>query len=179
VIANTGQDLGCATSGRDEVLGACASGQARSASASACGRRACECRKRWHPCHLGKFVDWDARPLSRPAPLAGDLRGCATAGTSQVQQARRRVSSFLPSASRYISGTTSRDHELCPAFWPPPASVAVHFRLSGLDLYRLMLAPCLLGCAGTGRQGPALTSLCLEGLRYRSARHSIPVTQGF
>jgi hypothetical protein len=96
-------------------------------------------------CGLGRQA-----PAS-PAPLAGDLRGCATAGTPQVQQARRRVSS-LPSASRYISGTTSRVHELCPAFWPPPASVAVHFRLSGLDLYRLMLAPDSLMLDHVGHQ---------------------------
>src|SRR6185437_9551571 len=33
-----------------------------------------------------------------------------------------------------------------------------------------VLAPCLLGRDGTGRQGPASTSLCLAGLRYSSAR---------
>ncbi len=34
---------------------------------------------------------------------------------------------------------------------PVPSALGVHFRLSGLDLYGLMLAPCLLGCAGTER----------------------------
>ena len=61
------------------------------------------------------------------------------------------VSLFLASASRYISGTTSRDHESCPASRPTPDATAVHFQLSGLDLYGSVLAPCLLGCAGTGR----------------------------
>ncbi len=50
---------------------------------------------------------------------------------------------------------------------------------SGLDLSVPMFAPCLLGCPGTGRQDPVLTSLRLAGLRYSSARHSIPVTQVF
>lgn len=58
-------------------------------------------------------------------------------------------------------------------------AATVAFRPIGLDLCGPVLAPCLLGCAGTGRQGPALTPLCLAALRYSSARHSIPVTQVF
>jgi hypothetical protein len=50
---------------------------------------------------------------------------------------------------------------------------------SGLDLSAPMFAPCLLGCPGTGRQHPVLTSLRLAGLRYTSACHSVPVTQVF
>ena len=86
--------------------------------------------------------------LPEPLPGTGCLRyrryttGPAAAGP---------VSLFLASASRYISGTTSRDHESCPASRPTPDATAVHFRLSGLDLCGLVLAPCLLGCAGRGR----------------------------
>jgi hypothetical protein len=131
------------------------------------------------PMPPGQICGLSRQVPALPAPVTGDLRGCATAGTPRVQQPRCRVGSFLPSASRYISGTTSRDHESCPAFWPPSGATAVHFQLGGLDLYGLVLAPCLFGCAGTDRQGPALTSLCLAGLRYSSARHSIPVIQVF
>ena len=63
---------------------------------------------------------------------------------------RPRVGSSLASASRYISRTTSRDHESCPASWLTPGANAAHFRLNGLDLCGLVLAPCLLGCVGTG-----------------------------
>ena len=84
----------------------------------------------------------------------GPLLGAGEAALPQVHRrsssSRPRLGSFLASASRYISGTTSRDHESCPASWPTPGAIAAHFRLSGLDLYGLMLAPCLLGCAGTG-----------------------------
>ena len=50
---------------------------------------------------------------------------------------------------------------------------------SGLDLLTAMFAPRLLGRPGTGWQDAVLTSLRLVGLRYSSARHSIPVTQVF
>ena len=50
---------------------------------------------------------------------------------------------------------------------------------SGLDLSAPMFAPCLLGCPGTGRQAPVLTSLRLARLRYSSACHNVPVTQVF
>ena len=50
---------------------------------------------------------------------------------------------------------------------------------SGLDLSAPMFAPCLLGCPGTGRQDPVLTSLRLAELRYSSACHIIPVAQVF
>ena len=85
-------------------------------------------------------------PRSRRGP-----RACGTAGTPQVQHPPAPGQLLLASASRYISGTTSRDHESCPASRPTPDATAVHFRLSGLDLYGSVLAPCLLGCAGTGR----------------------------
>jgi hypothetical protein len=88
------------------------------------------------------------RRFSRPRR---GLRACATAGTPQVQQppAPRRL--LLASAPRYISGTASRDHGSCPASLPTLDATAVHFRIKGLDLYGWVLAPCLLGCAGTGR----------------------------
>jgi hypothetical protein len=86
------------------------------------------------PMPPGQICGLSRQAPALPAPLAGDLRGCATPGTPRVQQPRCRVGSFLPSASRYISGTTSRDHESCPAFWPPLGATAVHFQLGGLDL---------------------------------------------
>ena len=65
---------------------------------------------------------------------------CRGAGEAALPQVHHRSSSrrprlgsflsFLASASRYISGTTSRDHESCPASWPtqvpsPPTSGSV------------------------------------------------------
>src|SRR5262249_11708112 len=97
----------------------------------------------------------------------------------RCSRSRPHAGSFLASASRYISGTTSRNHEWCPAPWPTPGAIAVHFRLNGLDLCVPVLAPCLLGRDGTGRQNPASTSLCLVRLRYSSARHVILVTKVF
>ena len=116
----------------------------------------------------------EAVPAGRASP-GTRLHGCATAGTPQVQ------GHPVPSsarASRYILTTTSRDNGSCPASGRPGASSG-HFRPSGLDLYGPVLAPCLLGRDGMGRHNPASPSLCLAGLRYSSARHSIPVTQDF
>ena len=70
--------------------------------------------------------------LSRPMPIH-------RSGSS-----RPRGGFFLASASRYISGTTSRDHESCPASWSAPGAIAVHFRLSGLDLYAFSARSVLL-----------------------------------
>ena len=85
-------------------------------------------------------------PRSRRGP-----RACGTAGTPQVQHPPAPGQLLLASASRYISGTTSRDHESCPASWPTSGATAVHFRFSGLDLSGSVLAPCLLGRDGTTR----------------------------
>jgi hypothetical protein len=36
-------------------------------------------------------------------------------------------------------GTASGDYESCPASWPTPGAIAVHFRVIGLDLCRLIV----------------------------------------
>jgi len=99
-------------------------------------------------------------PGSARVPLAGCPRGCATPGTLQVYRSRRLSACSSPAqASRYISGTTSRDHESCPASGPTPGASAVHFRPSGLDPY-----------------GPRARSVLARMRRYRPAGPGIHVT---
>jgi hypothetical protein len=49
-----------------------------------------------------------------------------------------------------------------PGILADSGAIDVHFRLSGLDLSALMLAPCLLGCAGTGWQEPLFSGSLLH-----------------
>ena len=129
---------------------------------------------------LGQIL-WTSRQApALLAPLARDPRGRDTLGTPQTQQQPAPAPApswlLLPGTfSALPAEITNR------AQYPEPTvgTQVVHFRLSGLDLYDFVLAPCLLGCAGTGRHDPVSTSLCLAGLRYSSACHSIPVTQVF
>jgi hypothetical protein len=69
---------------------------------------------------LSKSVDRAARPLPRPRHLAKDPRGCATAGTPQVQEPPAQCLFLSGSGFQVISDTTSRDHGSCPASWPAP-----------------------------------------------------------
>ena len=85
---------------------------------------------------------------------------------------------FGTCTSRYIFGTTSEDHGTHSASWPTPGGRSARLRAIGLDQCDFLLAPCLLGYAGTAWQNPAFTSLCLAGLRYSSARRTISVTRG-
>jgi len=85
----------------------------------------------------------------------------APAGHATIGKRHWRSHSVLLRAGRR-AGTTVRDRRFC---------------VIGPDLAAGLLAPCWLGRAGTGRQNPASTSLCLAGLRYSSARRMISVTR--
>ena len=65
--------------------------------------------------------------------VAGTREAALPQAHRRSSSSRPRVGSLLAFASRYISGTTSRDHESCPATWPTPGAIAVHFWLIGLD----------------------------------------------
>ena len=88
--------------------------------------------------------------------------------TDRVGRSRRAAAA--PSGARVY--TFADDPSTSPGRTRPA-------RRTGLDLYPPTFAPCLLGCPGTGRQNPVLTSLRLAGLRYSSACHSVSVTQVF
>ena len=53
-----------------------------------------------------------------------------------------------------------------------PGAIAVHLCLSGLDLSGLVLAPCLLGCAGTGWQRASLSGTLLPMAVAYLRRHA-------
>jgi hypothetical protein len=152
---------------------------------------------------------WALWPGRQPVMRVGVRNGVIHATRANLWTSRRQAPALLapltrdpawPRHLRYTIGPAAARPAPAPS-WPLlpgtfsalPAEITnraqypeptlgtqvVHFRLSGLDLYDFVLAPCLLGCAGTGRQDPVSTSLCLAGLRYSSACHSIPVTQVF
>jgi hypothetical protein len=114
---------------------------------------------------------------SSPIPVADRVRHADLAGgahpaplSTLLPRVQRRYTGHRAStrscparALRYISRATSGNHGSCPESWPTPVGRSAHFRPSGLDLCGLVLAPCLLGRAGTGRQDPASPSLCLAG----------------
>ncbi len=62
---------------------------------------------------------------------------------------RPRVGSFLCFQVHF--GHYQQGSPIVPGILADSGAVAVHFRLSGLDLYGFVLGPCLLGCAGTSR----------------------------
>ena len=118
--------------------------------------RACGCRKRCRHMRPGQICGSSRRvPASPATPRQGPERlryRRYTTGPAAADP--RRL--LLGSVSRYILGTTSRDHESCPASWPPPGAIAVHSRLSGLDLYSVGACSVLARMRRYGPAGPGI-----------------------
>ncbi len=90
------------------------------------------------------------RPAGGPCcPARYGDGSCSDSALAQDHPAPRRLLHGLCFQVHF--GHYQQGSPIVPSILADSGAVAVHFRLSGLDLYGLVLAPCLLGCAGTGR----------------------------